>query len=216
LDHNNSIKVYNKTDTLLRIETTINSTREFKVYRSPKDDPRQEPSWQYCRKGVSDLHRRCQISNQANERYALALGMTLVEDRLKDVLGPACRRVKKKGRCYRALNPWSPQDFQLLTFFGKGELAINGFRNKDLRRFLYGEAGGDADPLELRRRTGRVSRLLDYCEPMGSSAKFRMLTAMFGLKKAAALPRPYCAPQTLISKRLRNLPHENVAQKTRK
>lgn len=157
--NNNSIKVYNKTDTLLRIETTINSTREFKVFRSPNDDPRREPSWQQCRKGVSDLHRRCQISNQANERYALTLGTTLLEDRLKDVLGPACRRVNKKGRRYRALNPWSPLDFQLLSFFCKGELSINGFRNKDLRRFLYGEAGHN-DPVELRRRTGRVSRIL--------------------------------------------------------
>lgn len=70
--------------------------------------------------------------HQANERYAHALGTTLVEDRLKDVLGPACRRVTKKGRRYRALNPWSPQDSQLLSFFGKGEQVINGFRNKDL------------------------------------------------------------------------------------
>jgi hypothetical protein len=164
--NNNSIKVYNKTPTLLRIETTINSTRDFKVFRSPNDDPQQQPSWQLCRKGVSDLHRRCEISNQANERYAQALGMTLVQDRLKDVLGPACRRVNKKGRRYRALNPWSQQDYQLLSFFGKGELAINGFRNKDLRRFLYGEAGQD-DPLELRRRSGRVSRLLGLLRAHG-------------------------------------------------
>ena len=164
--NNNSIKVYNKTEMLLRIETTINSTREFKVFRSPNDDPRREPSWQKCRKGVSDLHRRCQISNQANERYAQALGTTVVEDRLKDVLGPACRRVNKKGRRYRALNPWSPQDFQLLSFFCKGELSINGFRNKDLRRFLHGEADHH-DPAQLRRRTGRVSRFLTLLRAHG-------------------------------------------------
>ncbi len=156
---NNSIKLYNKTATLLRIETTINATRDFKVFRSPNDDPKREPSWQRMRKGVSDLHRRCEVSNSANNRYAEALGTALVQDKLKDVLGPACERLKKKGRNHRAINPWSSQDFPLISFFGKGELAINGFRNKDLRHYLYGELAQD-DRLELRRLSGRVSRLI--------------------------------------------------------
>jgi hypothetical protein len=164
--NNNSIKVYNKTATILRIETTINDTREFKVFRHPDDNPVLNASWQKLRKGVSDLHRRCQISNQANERYAAALGATVIEEKLRDVLGPACRRIKQQGKSYRALNPWSPQDFQLLSFFGKGTLAINGFRNKDLRKFIY-DQDGQVNQSELRRRSGRVSRLIKLLRAHG-------------------------------------------------
>jgi len=162
----NSIKVYNKAPTLLRIETTINSTREFRVFRHPEDDPERSLCWLPLRKGVSDLHRRCQISNRANDRYIEALGMTLVEDKLKEVLGPACQRIKKEGKSYRALNPWSPEDFRLLSFFSKGEHTINGFRNKNMRKYLYGE-DTQASVKELRRKSSRVSRLLGLLRAHG-------------------------------------------------
>ncbi len=151
-------KVYNKTATILRIETTINATREFKVFRYPDDNPLLKPSWRKLRKGVSDLHRRRQISSQANDRYVAALGAPVIEEKLRDLLGPTCRKIRKQGKRYRALNPWNSQDFQLLSFFGKGDLAINGFRNKDLREFIYSRHG-EVDRAELRRRSGRVSRL---------------------------------------------------------
>ncbi len=34
----NSVKMYNKRGSLLRIETKINNTRDFKDFRSPNDD----------------------------------------------------------------------------------------------------------------------------------------------------------------------------------
>jgi hypothetical protein len=36
--NSNSVKMNNKSGSLLRIETTINNTRDFKVFRSPNDD----------------------------------------------------------------------------------------------------------------------------------------------------------------------------------
>ena len=61
--------MYNKAGNVLRVETTINQTREFKVYRCAHDDPSQPATWQKMRKGVSDLNRRAQISQASNERY---------------------------------------------------------------------------------------------------------------------------------------------------
>jgi hypothetical protein len=58
------------------------------------------------RKGVSDLHRRCELSDQCNERYAEALASAQVEERLKEVVTPACNRIRKNGQSYRGLNPW--------------------------------------------------------------------------------------------------------------
>ena len=136
----NSVKMYNKSGSILRIETTINNTRDFKVFRHPDDDKGRPISWQKMRKGVSDLHRRCQVSQQCNQRYADALASAQIRVRLKEVTADACNKIVKDGRMYRGLNPFGKEDFRLLAFLAKGENAINGFRNHDLREWLYPES----------------------------------------------------------------------------
>ncbi len=64
----NSINMYNKQGSVLRVETTVNDPRDMKVFRTKENDPDGPMSWQRLRKGVSDLHRRAQISQQSNER----------------------------------------------------------------------------------------------------------------------------------------------------
>lgn len=153
----NSVKMYNKSGNVLRFETTINNTRDFKVYRCPADDTRKPASWQPLRKGVSDLHRRGEVSNQANERYAEAISAIHVKETLRQVVAPACKPRAKNRRRYRALNPWHPEDHKLLTFVAKGELAINGFRNKNLRAWLYPDADGQK-PEEQTRLSSKATR----------------------------------------------------------
>ena len=64
---------------------------------------------------------RCEISQQCNDRYADALASAQIEETLKEVISPACNRIKKRGKRYRGLNPWQAEDFRLLTFLAKGE-----------------------------------------------------------------------------------------------
>jgi len=188
--NHNSIKMYNKSGSILRIETTINSTREFKVYRHPDDDLNRPASWQKMRKGVGDLHRRCQISDQCNNRYADALASAQVKQRLKEVVEPACNKIRKNRKSYRGLNPWQEQDYQLLRFLAKGENALAGFRNKDLRRWLYPESE-DADKQQHRKYAGRTTRRIKLLRVHGLVKKVAkenryMLTAK-GQKFACAL-----------------------------
>ena len=188
--NHNSVKMYNKSGSILRIETTINSTREFKVYRHPDDNMNRPASWQKMRKGVGDLHRRCQISDQCNNRYADALASAQVEEKLKEVVAPACNKIRRNGKTYRGLNPWQEQDHQLLSFLAKGENALSGFRNKDLRRWLYPESE-DADKQRHRRYAGRTTRRIKLLRVHGLVKKVAkenryMLTAK-GQKFACAL-----------------------------
>jgi hypothetical protein len=155
----NSVKMYNKSGSILRIETTINQSRDFKVFRHPDDDQGRPASWQKMRKGVSDLHRRCRVSQQCNDRYGDALAAARVQEQLKQVAAPACNAICKDGRRYRGLNPWQKEDFQLLMFLAKGEHAINGFRNDDLRRWLYPASEPDRRKTDAGRTTRRI-RLL--------------------------------------------------------
>jgi len=186
----NSVKMYNKSGSILRIETTVNNTRAFKVFRHPDDDNSRPASWQKMRKGVSDLYRRCQVSDKCNERYADVLASCQVEEKLKEVVSPACNRVKKKGKTYRGLNPWREEDYKLLTFLAKGEHAISGFRNKDLRKWLYPESD-KLEKEEQKKYSGRTTRRIKLLRVHGLIKKVAkenryMLTAK-GQKFACAL-----------------------------
>jgi hypothetical protein len=154
----NSVKMYNKCGSVLRFETTINNTRDFKVYRRPDDNPRKPQSWQKMRKGVSDLHRRCEVSDRCNERYAEAVCSLQISETLHRAVGNMCNPVTDKGRRHRGINPWNKEDLKMLEFLARGELAINGFRNHDLRSCLYPEAEDASDEKEKKRLSGRTSR----------------------------------------------------------
>ena len=188
--NHNSVKMYNKSGSILRIETTINSTRDFKVYRHPDDDLNRPASWQKMRKGVSDLHRRCQISEQCNNRYADALASAQVKQRLKEIIAPACNTIRRNGKGYRGLNPWQEQDHHLLSFLAQGEHALTGFRNKDLRRWLYPESK-DADKTRYRRYAGRTTRRIKLLRVHGLVKKVarenRYVLTAKGQKFACAL-----------------------------
>jgi hypothetical protein len=186
----NSVKLYNKSGSILRVETTINKTRDFKVYRHPDDDKSRPASWQRMRKGVSDLHRRCEISDKCNERYSDGLAAGQIEEKLKEVVSPACNKVKKKGKTYRGLNPWQQEDYKLLTFLAKGEHAISGFRNKDLRRWLYAKSEA-LSKQEQKRYSSRTTRRIKLLRVHGLVKKVakenRYILTAKGQKFACAL-----------------------------
>jgi hypothetical protein len=154
----NWIKMYDKQGSVLRVETVINQTRDMKVYRAKEGDEEGEKSWQRLRKGVADIHRRAAISQAANERYVEALA-TVEDDRpLAELAEAVCQPVLWQGKRARALNPLSAEDGRLLEAVNRGEFAINGFRNRDLRGLLFPKPS--ADEAEARRRSGAVGRKL--------------------------------------------------------
>ena len=144
----NSVKVYDKQGSVLRVETTILHPEQFRVYRPKESDEDGEKQWRRLRRGVADLWRRAEVSHGANQRYLAALASVTGSTPLKDESAAVCRRVKKDGRAYRALNPLSMEDGNLLQIISKGEFALNGFRNRDVRQALCGES----KPGKNRRR----------------------------------------------------------------
>jgi hypothetical protein len=153
----NSVKMYDKQQSILRVETTINHTRAMKVYRASEDDPTGPKSWQKLRKGVADLHRRAQISQSCNARYLDALAAVDAEATLAETAAGVCRRTQWKGRSVRALNPLADEDAALLSAVGRGEFTLQGFRNADLRPLLFGDAPSASD---CRRQMAKVTRLI--------------------------------------------------------
>jgi len=153
----NSIKMYDKQQSMLRVETTINQTRQMKVYRASEADPEGSKRWQRMRKGVADLHRRTTISQAANERYLESLSAVEADTTLGEMAAQVCRRTHWKGRSARALNPLAMADAQLLAAVNRGEFAIEGFRNGDVRGLLFSKVSSQT---ERRSQTAKVTRMI--------------------------------------------------------
>jgi hypothetical protein len=160
----NTLKLYDKQGSVLRVETTLNQPRQFRVYRASERDPQGQKKWQWLRKGTGDLSRRAEICQAANYRYLQALSQVGITTPLKEVAATVCSPVTRKGRRYRPLNPWSDKDGALLELISRGQWAINGFRNRDVRTHLYPKA---SSCMQQRRYAGRVTRLLGILRAHG-------------------------------------------------
>jgi hypothetical protein len=151
----NWIKMYDKQGSVLRVETVINNTRDMKVYRTKEGHEDGEMSWQRLRKGVADIQRRTEISQAANDRYVEALATVDDSRSLAELAETVCEPVTWQGKRARGLNPLAKEDARLLEAVNRGEFAINGFRNRDLRKLLFTKA---KDETQERKQSAAVTR----------------------------------------------------------
>jgi|ETNmetMinimDraft_15_1059895.scaffolds.fasta_scaffold11704_1 hypothetical protein len=165
----NSVKMYDKGGSILRVETTINQSREFKVYRRSEKDPDGPQKWLPMRKGVADMHRRATLSHKANARYLDALATLDSTTRLDQLLAPVSRPGKRKGKRIRALRLWTSADQALLEAISRPEFLLAGFRNRDLARILYPDP--HATLQDRRRAAARISYRLGILRGHGLIAK---------------------------------------------
>lgn len=164
----NSIKMYDKEHSVLRVETTLLNPRDFRVYRPSQADPEGPADWRTMRKGVADLHRRAEVSQAANERYLSRLAAVEDDATVAELSAPICRRRYQEGRSWRALNPLADDDARLLAAVSRGEFAINGFRNRDLQTLLYADT---TNPAERRRRSTQLTRRIKLLRMHGLISK---------------------------------------------
>jgi hypothetical protein len=153
----NSVKMYDKQGSVLRIETTIQQARDLKVYRASETDPQGPKSWRIMRKAVADLPRRAEVSQATNQRYLNALAAvdaTTPLGRIADAVG---QPVFREGRRFRGLQPLSGPDADVAAILLRGEFTIHGFRNRDIRQLLH---PGRFTEQQRRRQAGQVTRLL--------------------------------------------------------
>jgi hypothetical protein len=153
----NSIKMYDKQGSVLRIETTINDARDLRVHRASETDPAGPKRLRPLRKGVVDLPRRAAVSQSANQRYLESLAAVETPLPLGTALDRLSQAVTAHGHRCRGLHPLVGDDARLAEHLLRGEFAINGFRNRDIRALLFGQTN---DAKEGRRQSGKVGRLL--------------------------------------------------------
>jgi hypothetical protein len=159
--NSNSVKFYDKAKNemggLLRVETTINRVSDFRVYRPKEGGPEDDFQWRTMRKGISDLHRRAEVSQKTNDRLLDALASVDDSRTLEELTAEIQKPVGRKQRRMRGLRPWA-EDKSLLAAINHGEFLINGLRNRDLQALLYTTEA--TSPAERRRRSAAISRKL--------------------------------------------------------
>jgi hypothetical protein len=158
----NSIKMYDKAFSVLRIETTINNPHRFKAYRHSTRHGQPCRRWLRLRKGVVAISRLVQIARAANERYLQALAVVGEPKPSHRILDPVSQPVHQQRRRFRALQPISPRESRLFEVICQGRFLLNGFRNKDLCSALP-----PPQHLDLRRYSLRIGRQLQLLRAHG-------------------------------------------------
>jgi hypothetical protein len=153
--HENSIKMYDKQGSVLRIEITINNPTRFQVRR--RKNKQSSFDWLPLRKGIADIRRRVQLSRAANERYLTALAVVGEPTPSHKLLDKVSKPVMRGHQRLRALRPISPEDSQLFDTLLDGKFLIQGIRNKDVRQQLW---PSPRDKQQDRKNAGRVTRRL--------------------------------------------------------
>lgn len=163
----NSVKMYDKLGQVLRIETTLNQPRRFKVDRATA--PGQPRHWVPLRKGIADIPRRVVLAQAANARSLDALSVVELPTPIAQLLDPVSQRKQVNGRRYRALRPIAADESACFAGLLDGRALLDGVRATDLRRVLC-----PVEPADLghrRRLTGRIARLLRLYRAHGLLAK---------------------------------------------
>ena len=168
----NSLKLYDKAFTVvgsvLRAEATVHNGDDFRVYRPKEGDPEGEMAWRQMRRGIADLHRRAEVSRRSAERYLDAFASVDEDTTLEELIRRLGQPKQWRGRRVRALRPFA-DDRALLEAVSRGEFALNGFRNRDLRALFFPRAA--KSPEEARRRSAWVSRKLRLLRAHGLITK---------------------------------------------
>jgi len=158
----NSIKLYDKVyaerGAVLRPELTLNAPQQFRVFRHKTGQDEGPMQWRTLRAGIADLHRRAEVSQKALDRYCTALARVDDTTTLQELTASIEKRVRWNGRWVRALHPFEAGDLALLQAVNRGEFAIHGLRNRDLRAPLF--SAPPATSQEARRRSAAISRRL--------------------------------------------------------
>ena len=155
----NSLKFYDK-GSVLRDEVTINEPKDFRVWRRAENKPSSKRQWRTLRRSVADFARRAEISRKATDRHLTALAAVEVQSTLAQEAAQVCRAVCREGQRYRPLNPFGRSDSELLAAVNRGEFAINGFRNRDVRTRLYMPTNDKRQQRQQMASVGRKLKLL--------------------------------------------------------
>ena len=129
-----SIKMYDKYNRVLRIETTTNNPSEFYHYRSVEQrDGVKTNKLAPVKKYIYSLKPLAQIMYHCNKRYVEFIAAFDHPNIGKKRLQKVTKDSKVNNRNYKGFNFFNKDDERIFKAIADGSFIMNGFRNKNLK-----------------------------------------------------------------------------------
>jgi hypothetical protein len=157
-----TIKMYDKFNIVLRIETTVNNVSFFQQYRQVQHrDGSTSTRYAPMKKTIYSLPALAEILQTVNNRYLKFLSAIDTPDagvKKLQRLTQTCH--DDKNRRYKGFNLLDEEDASLFRLLLAGQFVIQGFSNKALRQHLTNKNSGQITRLLKRLRVhGLIKRV---------------------------------------------------------
>lgn len=164
----NSIKMYNK-GSVLRIETTINNSKAFKIFKDVnKRNGQSVQAWGPMGKGVSNLYRYAQVAQRANLKYLQGLvdvkPPSTLPKKVENISQPVVVKSRNgNDRKVPGFNLLTKSTSLVLEAINDARFSLSAFGNATLRQVLIQKDVlqlNEQDPLNLKKLSNKVTRLI--------------------------------------------------------
>ena len=173
-----SIKMYDKFNIVLRIETTVVDVSFFQQYRHVQHrDGSTSTKWAPMKKTIYSLPALQEQLAAANQRYLKFLSAIETPEVGVQKLRTLTKTVTDKQRRYKGFHLLTEEDASLFRTLLRGEFVIQGFTNQSLRTHLDDKNCGQVTRLLKRLRVhGLVKRV---------GRRYKYYLTVFGRQVAA-------------------------------
>jgi DNA-binding transcriptional ArsR family regulator len=147
------IKMYDKFNLVLRIETTVNKVSFFKHYRQVQHrDGSTTMRWAPMKKTVHSLPALQEVLSAANGRYLKFISAIATPQVGVEKLHQLAETKTENNHRLKGFNLFSEEDTCLFRTLLQGEFFISGFTNKQLRAYLSNKSASQVTRLLKRLR----------------------------------------------------------------
>jgi hypothetical protein len=152
-----SVKMYDKFNLILRIETTINNVSFFKHYRHVQHrDGTPTMRWAPMKKTIHSLPALRESLFAANQRYLKFISSIATPEVGVEKLHQLTETKTQNNHRLKGFNLFSEEDTCLFRTLLQGEFFISGFTNKLLRQYLSDQSASQVTRLLKRLRAHGV------------------------------------------------------------
>jgi len=154
-----SIKLYDKFNVVLRIETTVNDVSFFQQYRRVQHrDGTTSKKFAKMKRTIYSLPPLAETLQAVNLRYLKFISAIDTPQAGQDKLQRLTETVAQKNRRYKGFNLLAEEDASLFRLLLKGEFLIQGFSNRALRQHLSDKSSAQISRLLKRLRVHGLIR----------------------------------------------------------
>jgi hypothetical protein len=186
-----SIKMYDKFNIILRIETTVNKVNFFQQYRQIQHrDGTTSTQYAPMKKTIYSLPPLAETLQVVNKRYLKFLSDIETPEVGVDKLHRLTEtQHDDKGRRYKGFNLLSEEDSSFFRLLVGGEFVIAGFSNKMLRQRIPEKNSGQITRLLRRlREHGLIKRVRKHYRYYLTNFGWQVVTMALKLREMVIIP----------------------------